>query len=81
MNIYKHLRTGCAALLLAGGGFAAGASQYPNIDGALRHLNMATEQIRVTLVTQTTDQFGGHLQRAMKLMEDAQTELRQAQTY
>jgi hypothetical protein len=77
----KRIRFSLLAAFLTGVGFAAGAfagprEQLGKITGAAKHLDAAQMSL-----ADAADDFGGHKAKASTLIAQAQTELKQAESW
>lgn len=59
---------------------AVAATRYPNLDDAVGSLNSAIDHIHLAQKNHGSGHFGGHAERALRLIEDAKAELREAET-
>ena len=68
------------ALCSAATAFAAPPSQYPNLETAQQLIDQSSAHIEAARKN-NRDQFGGHAERALQLLQQAKDELREAAVY
>ncbi|CAG9267174.1 hypothetical protein [Paraburkholderia unamae] len=68
------------ALCCVASAFAAPPSQYPNLETAQQLIDQSSGHIEAARKDHH-DQFGGHAERALQLLQQAKDELREAAVY
>jgi hypothetical protein len=74
------LATSIGLAMLAPVAFAAAASQFPNLDTAQRLIDQSSAHIQEAR-KDNRDEFGGHAERALALLQQAKSELNAAAMY
>jgi hypothetical protein len=67
-------------VVFAAAAFAAPASQFPNLNEAVKLIDQSSAHIQDARKA-NHDGFGGHAERALELLQQAKSELNAAATY